>query len=243
MAAPEFERHTLLHVSLAGRERIFADLADKGYDEEALGEMFLPERFPGGDEVTVPIPGIARREEFAPRAGFIPVGFASWRSNECGRLRVGTFAAPGEVLAFVSPEEVAAKADYMEKERMNRTPALAALARLRAGWDGSPLSLGVWGSAAMEIETGRFYTHQWSDLDVRILPGGNVTKDALRQCLDLLLAAEKKHGIRIDAELRVAGGYGVSLKELLSNSATALGKGLTDVVLLEKTEVFAGLAG
>ena len=240
---PAYERHTLLHIDLPGRERIFTEIAEKGYDAKAVGEMLLPERFPNEEGIASAIPGIARREEFSPRDGFIPVGFASWRSSENGRLRIGSFAAPAEIVTAVTPEEVAAKMAVRSESFVARTPALAALGSLRGQWGDRPLRLGVWGSAAMEIETGHAYTHRWSDLDVRLLPGGPVVKDELDLCLGMILEAETIHGIRIDAELRVTGEYGISLKELLGNGVTVLGKGRTDVALLQKTEVFAGLAG
>lgn len=224
----EFERHDLLHLSEEGRKRIFTELAAKGFNEKTIGEMLLP-------KAGSAIPGIVRREEFSPRAGFIPVGFASWRSNENGRFRVASFTKENEIVSLVTPEEVAAK------RFEPGTPALQAFAALRENWN-FPLLLGVWGSAAMEIETGHMYTHQWSDLDVRLVPGkGTIHRETLEKCLAALLETEKSFGIRIDAELRLANNYGISLKELLSGSVTVLGKGYNDVILIQKTEVFAGL--
>lgn len=242
----EFERHDLLHLVQRGRERIFAELVSKGFSEESIGEMLLPERFPGEDGVADAIPGIVRREDCLPGQGGIPVGFASWRSNESGRFRVASFARADEVAAKVTPEDVAAKLPGKGKEAL-KTPALKALAALREVWN-FPLSLGVWGSTALEIETGRAYTHHWSDLDVRLVPGaspgsgGVIKKDTLEACLAALFAVEKSFGIRIDAELRLANRYGIALKELLSESVTVLGKGYDDVILIQKTDVFEGLA-
>lgn len=233
-----FDRHDLTHISLAGRERIFAELLGLGHRESIVGEMLLPERF-ANDRGIKAVPGIVRREELAPRPGFLPVGFASWRSGENGRLRVASFALPEEVIAKVSPEDVASKM----ADAPGRTLALAALRDLRDSWRFAALRLGVWGSTALEIETGHPYTHQWSDLDVRILPTAPIVRDELKQCLAIVRKVEKKHGVRIDAELLALGGYGISLKELLSGGATALGKGLKDVALVQKTDVFAGLAG
>lgn len=235
-----FERHDLLHLSKEGRERIFAELAAKGFAEQGVGEMLLPERFPNDAGIGSAIPGIVRREEFAPREGFIPIGFASWRSGENGRFRVASFARPEEIAAKVTPEDVAAKLPQ-KGEAACKTPALQALAALQKGWN-FPLSLGAWGSAAMEIETGHAYTHQWSDLDVRLLPQGAIGKETLEQCLATILNAEESFGIRIDAELRLADKYGISLKELLSRSVTVLAKGYDDVILIQKPDVFEGLA-
>ncbi|CAK7008750.1 MAG: Phosphoribosyl-dephospho-CoA transferase [Desulfovibrio sp.] len=226
----EVERHDLLHLSLAGRERIFAELASKGFAEDAVGEMLLEGA----------IPGIVRREEFSPREGFIPVGFSSWRTNENGRFRVASFAKEEEILAVVKPEEVAAKLPARGRAAV-KTQALKALAALQDMWD-YPLALGVWGSAALELETGRAYTHRWSDLDVRLAPQGGIGRETLERCLATLLEKEISFGIRIDAELRLANSYGISLKELLNESVTVLGKGCEDVILIQKTDVFEGLA-
>lgn len=237
----EFERHQLLHLSKEGRERIFEELISKGFNEKGVGEMLLPERFPNEEGIKAAIPGIVRREEFSPREGFIPVGFASWRSSEAGRFRVASFAKEDEIRSLVTPEEVAAKLPQMGEKAL-KTPALKAFFALQQGWN-FPLFLGAWGSAAMEIETGHAYTHQWSDLDVRLLPGKEILhRETLEKCLATLLETEKLFGIRIDAELRLSSKYGISLKELLSGSVTVLGKGYDDVILIQKTEVFEGLA-
>lgn len=231
------ERHDLAHLNRAGRERIFAELLAKGVDERLIGEMLLPERFPNEVGIAAPIPGIVRREEFAPREGFVPVGFASWRSGENGRLRIASFAKPEEIASVADPETVVAKTP----ERDARTPALKALQRLWKTWGFPNLRLGVWGSAALELETGHLYTHDLSDLDVRISPSASVDKTILQQCLDVIFAAEKNFGVRIDAELRLSGGYGAALKELLNEGATVLAKGREDVTLFQKTDVFASL--
>lgn len=234
-----FERHDLTHLSLAGRERIFLELIGLGHQERAVGEILLPERFPNERGIMAAVPGIVRREEFAPRPGFLPVGFAAWRSGESGRLRVASFALPEEIVAKTNPEEVAAKIP----DAPGRTPALNALRYLRNSRRFPALRLGVWGSVAMEIETGHPYTHEWSDLDIRLLPTGPADRETLARCLDAVLDAERAFGIRIDAELRLPGEYGISLKEFLNEGATVLGKGRADVVLLRKPDVFAGLGG
>ena len=240
---PVYERHTFVYLNLSGRKRIFEELAGKGFDEREIGEVLLPEQYNNGGGIMAAIPGVARREESEPSEGRIPLGFASWRSSESGRLRFATFALPGEIIAAVTPGDVAAKAAALDSAATGRSPAIMAFTHLSGAWSDLPLKLGLWGSAALEIETGYAYTHQWSDLDLLLLPVGPVDRSAFQRCLNMVLATEKKFDLRIDAELLVPGGYGVSLKELLSGSSTALGKGLTDVVLLQKTELFAGLAG
>lgn len=243
MATPVYERHTLLHLSRAGRDRIAAELAELGHDARAVGEMLLPEAYPNEHGITAPPPGIARREEFAPREGFVPVGFVSWRAAENGRLRTGSFAAPEEIEAVTSPEGAVDKLAAWDAARAERTPALAALGRLRADLEAMPVRLGVWGSAALEIETGLPYTHAWSDLDARLLPEAPLSREALEAILALVTAVEGDFGIRVDAEIRAAGEYGIALKELLGSGVAVLGKRATDAALLSRKDVLAGLAG
>lgn len=49
--------------------------------------------------------------------------------------------------------------------------------------------------------------------------------------------------LRIDVEADLPSGYGVQLRELLGSGRTLLGKGLTDVALLPRAKVLAGLPG
>lgn len=239
---PTYERHTLLRLRLAARERMFAELAAQGLEQRALGQMLLPERFPNVFGLRVPVPGIVRREENAPRENMIPVGFSFWERGANGRLRAASFVLPDEIEAASTPEAVLAKLDV--RGRVCRSPALAALAALRDAWPAPPETarLGVWGSAALELETGYPYTDSRSDLDVRIAPRVPLSGETLRAWLDGIMETEERFAVRIDAELSLPSGYGVSLKELLRPGITVLGKGLLDVTLLRKTEVFAGPA-
>jgi malonate decarboxylase holo-[acyl-carrier-protein] synthase len=238
------ERHDLLHLNFTGRKRMFAELVSLNHghkqDWDAVKELLLPEECCREEADGEAVPGIVRREECLPRAGSVPVGFSSWRSGEQGRLRLAAFAEPEDIVSVVKPEAVAAKL-YTLGTMAQRTSALAALAALQKEWS-HHLTLGVWGSAALEIETGRAYTHQQSDLDLLFLPQGNMTRDILGACLAELVKKEQLFGIRIDAELRLGNGYGISLKELLAEGAAVLGKGRNNAILIQKAELFEGIA-
>ncbi|MDR3073786.1 MAG: malonate decarboxylase holo-[acyl-carrier-protein] synthase [Deltaproteobacteria bacterium] len=232
----------MAHINLKSRERIFRETSGiSDAEKRILGEMLLPERFPNAKGIMSAIPGIVRREEETPKAGYIPLGFVSWRRIKGRRLRLGAFASPGEILRTASPEETAAKVDGLNAEAQDRTPALTVLRKLRSRWGIRPFSLGVWGSAAMELETGHAYTHRHSDLDVRLLPTKPALYEDLAAGLQIILDSAAEFNLNIDAELRTAQGYGVSLKELLGNGTTVLGKRQTDVTLMQKHDVFAGL--
>lgn len=239
---PEYGRHTLLHLRLDARERMVAELEAQGRDRRLFGEMLLPERFSNAFGLRVPVPGIVRREENAPREDMIPVGFSSWERGANGRVRAASFVRPDEIEDVSTPEAVLAKLDARDQAR--RPPALAALAALRENWPTPPetVRLGVWGSAALELETGYPYVDSRSDQDMRITPCVPLSGDTLRAWLDGIMETEERFTVRIDAEVSLPSGYGVSLKELLRPGVTVLGKGLLDVALLRKTEVFAGPA-
>jgi hypothetical protein len=48
-------------------------------------------------------------------------------------------------------------------------------------------------------------------------------------------------GIKIDVEIHLRSGYGINLKEYASESDTLLGKGLRDVVLIDRKNIEAYL--
>jgi len=101
------------------------------------------------------------------------------------------------------------------------------------------MNMGVWGSAAMELHTGYLYTHDGSDLDFFLQPKSKVSVRTLTRCLDAIVQSEQNFHVRVDVELSLPSGYGISLKELMDGKGTSvLGKGLHDVVLLRKSMVF-----
>ncbi len=233
---PAYARHTLLDITRRGRERIVAELAGRGYDEAACAAMLLPADGPAA-------PGIVRREELAPRAGRIPVGFSFWRADEeRGRLRIPSFVRPEEIERVSLPEDAARALLDMDPRARRRTPALRAAEAVLSRAAALPADLGLWGTAALEAHTGRLYTHAGSDLDLLLSPRPPADGADLRRCLDAVLAAEKKFSIRIDPEVLLPSGYGISLKEFLNEGATVLGKGPRDAVLIQKEDVLVGLA-
>lgn len=224
-------RHTLVFPTEEGRRRIL---------EEWPGSLGWPQKREIVESVLFasqgrPMPGIARREEMAPREGMLPVGFCSPRSGPEGRSRIAAFVRTDEIEALLSPF------DILQKEKFSATtPALKALEEMARAAAEKGVALGVWGSAALELTTGMAFTHAMSDLDILLRPAAPA---ALKDFLAALSEAEKRHGIRIDAELALANGFGVSLKELFETPAskTVLGKSMQSVELLDKAEIIAAL--
>ena len=82
----KYDRHTLLDINIEGRTKLFTEAVAKGYNKELCGSLLLPEEFPtdipgankSGARLGVAVPGIVRREDYAPRPDAIAVGFTSW---------------------------------------------------------------------------------------------------------------------------------------------------------------------
>ena len=242
-------RHTLVTITFEGRERIFAELVALGYDKNTCIELLLPEQYQGksvprcpGCVGHPPIPGIVRREEMAPRKGYIPVGFVSWRFSKAGRLRIPSFVHPDEIESIWPPGSAMARAARMDKKDLRQTPPIRAVAKLLDMRKNIPAQIGLWGTAALEVQTGYPYTHALSDLDILFSLNQPAGETELQLCLGAMLALEKEFDIRVDAELTLPSGFGVSLKEFLSEGQVVLAKGPHSVTLLHKKNIRLELA-
>lgn len=241
-------RHTLVTIAQEGRERILEEIATLGYDKIICGELLLPEKYPSrnlkrcpGCVGQPPIPGIVRREDTNPRKGYIPVGFVSWFSSKMGRLRIPSFVHSDEIESIWYPDSAFTKALSIHKSSLRQTPAMRAVAKLLELRGAIPAAVGLWGTAALEVQTGYPYTHGRSDLDILFSMNQPAGRTELHSCLAIVQALEKEFAIRVDAEVTLSSGYGISLKEFLREGATVLGKGPYDVILMQKEEVFTSL--
>ena len=236
-----YDRHTLLDINYEGRMRIFNEAVANGYGGNVCSRILLPETQKtrhdsfARDEKFIAIPGIVRREDTSPRPGQIAVGFTSESSGAMGRLRLAGFVLPEEILRARNPIEVLQGA--IGCVSFSRTPALQALEAVTCcGLHGA--GVGVWGSAGLELATGYKYTHNMSDLDVLLQPESALNQELLKEWHAKVLQVESRFEIRIDAEIQLDNGYGVSLKECCGGTKTVLGKGLSDVRLLSKDAIF-----
>ena len=243
-----YQRHTNLFISSQGRERILNNALAQGMRERDCRTLLLPEWY--APEVLRDtkyrycdsIPGIVRREEGETPTGFIPVGFSSWKKADGQKIRLAAFVTPDEIVATATPWDVLAQMRG-DTTKAQRTGVLSALAEFVQNEDESVFSLGVWGSVAMELLTGYFYTRADSDLDIILKVTGKPEDEkkidaTLSDWLEVVKRIESKFDLRIDAELSLSNGYGVSLKELFRSGQTVLAKGQTDVVLLSKSKIF-----
>jgi phosphoribosyl-dephospho-CoA transferase len=226
----KWKRHTLIDVSDAGRKAILAELAGDGAESAVLMKKFAAVLLP--ELARARVPGVVRREDAAPRAGFVPLGFSEPLSDGNGRMRIAAFARLTDVVTATSPYEVAS---LPIPRRTASTKALAAAKVLAESLD---LICGVWGSAAMELYTGLPCTREGSDLDLIVAAA---SRERLLLFMNEIAAMENRFSLRIDVEVDLPNGYGVQLKELFSRGRTVLGKSALDVALLPRDRILAEL--
>jgi phosphoribosyl-dephospho-CoA transferase len=181
------------------------------------------------------LPGIVRRDEIETTTGDnyysenekVFIGFVHPYTKDGRRLRFAASVPGNKIIKLITPYEIT-KYNFEE-----RTPTLKALSQII-----NEYNLGVWGSTSLEIITGLPYTHEKSDLDLIVK---DFDQKELIELLSTCNEVELSHGIKIDVEIHLRSGYGINLKEYASESDTLLGKGLRDVVLIDRETVEAYL--
>lgn len=181
------------------------------------------------------IPGIVRRDEIETTTGDnyysenekVFIGFVHPFTQDGRRLRFASSVSGNKITKLITPYEIP---NFRFEER---TPSLKALSHII-----NEYNVGVWGSTSLEIVTGLPYTHDKSDLDLIVK---NFNQKELIDLLKTCNEVEISHGIKIDTEIHLTSGYGINLKEYASESDTLLGKGLRDVVLIDRETVEAYL--
>ena len=181
------------------------------------------------------LPGIVRRDEIETTTGDnyysenekVFIGFVHPYTKDGRRLRFAASVPGNKIIKLITPYEIT-KYNFEE-----RTPTLKALSQIINEYD-----LGVWGSTSLEIITGLPYTHEKSDIDLIVK---DFDQKELIELLSTCNEVELSHGIKIDVEIHLRSGYGINLKEYASESDTLLGKGLRDVVLIDRDSIEAYL--
>jgi phosphoribosyl-dephospho-CoA transferase len=225
------KRHDLLDITDKGRGWASRNLMAVSCVNEDLPNALklITEEYNG-----VKVPGVVRREERQGNQGVIPIGFSSPYQVDGRRIRVATFALPEEVTGKHTPYQV------LEAEFSSRTPCLRALAELKKVAVDIGVKLGAWGSAGLEIYTGLPYTHAASDLDLLI----DVAElNYISIFAEHALAKGQGYGFRVDMELDLPSGYGISVLELLKGSDLILGKSLNGVELIHRSSVMDFITG
>lgn len=180
-----------------------------------LQELFLERH---GDSV---IPAILRRQD-GESAGYVQVGWSSWRISDEVRFRVAVEVPVSSVERTVTPYEVFDNQEYWPEGLREQLTQVKELAH-QCG-----IKVGLIGAAGMEALTGMPYLRDPSDVDLIIQKekGG---------CLQIFYEELCRiPGRRLDMEFQIPGWGGVKLSEWVSDSQTVLVKGAQSVVLEEK---------
>jgi len=228
----DFKRHNLVEITDRGREWAFWQIQkSKAYNNHQIEQV--RELIVEGIQ-SRKIPGIIRRNEELPIERMIPVGFASPCLNNERRLRIPAFVPEEEIVKIITPYEV------INMKNTGRTECLLALDNCKKIAAENGIRLGVWGSACLEIYTGLPYTHPCSDLDLLV---GPASYSNIKNFYLALESLRSRYACKIDPELDLPSGYGVKVMELFLETEDVLGKGLVDVKLIPKQEIWGLIGG
>ncbi|MEW6624864.1 MAG: malonate decarboxylase holo-[acyl-carrier-protein] synthase [Bacillota bacterium] len=221
------KRHNFVEITDIGRMMAFEYLKASYADNLEEVEKLIVSGYD-----SIKIPGIMRRHEGIAVADRIPVGFSSPYLYLGRRLRIPAFIPEKEIIKIISPYDIAG-CDFAI-----RTKPLQALQELLNAAHNMGITVGIWGSAGLEVYTKLPYTHDKSDLDILMAASDYV---AIKEFYEVLKCLGSKHNCTIDLELDLPCGYGVKTAELFIQTQHILAKGIFDVKLIEKSQLIESL--
>jgi phosphoribosyl-dephospho-CoA transferase len=226
-AKARFKRHDLVGI---------APCARRSLDVQPIGaEGFWPDEevdrlARNGYDGVFP-PGIVARQPQGA-AGLV-VGLSAPYRKDGMRLRAYADLPPDCVVSVRSPYQVAAS---LAQPTVPDLPVFQAAREVVGVARRFGLACGVFGSCALELETGLPYCHEASDLDFVVELADRETLSAFSEAVG---AIGQRCSVAADGEVELPGGWGVKLAELLDDGSTVLTKGFNDVRLIEKEEAYA----
>lgn len=197
-------RHDLVFLSPRGQRYAWEHRAWTGPTSPAARDLFPL------------LPGICRTRPPDLEAGLAALGFSFPIREGEGRIRLSAQAPEGEIVRLITPWEIPGLGDSLP------APWADALKELAEEADALGLSLGVFGSAALQAVTGLPYLHARSDLDVLLAAA---PADQMRRFYRALVRLSEGWGLGVDAELMLGESRYVKLSELMGGSKTILAKG------------------
>jgi phosphoribosyl-dephospho-CoA transferase len=220
-----FYRHDLAVLSPTGREQAVKNMRILGIHRENTVAEKIKDLILGGKGVA--IPGIVRRwDPYTEKMKGVPIGFTTPFLVEENRPRIASVVMEDEIEKIITPFELS---NIPFETRNNCLSSLREI--LNLDQEGR---VGIWGSAALEVFTGLFYTHAFSDLDLVI---ENFSFAGIQHFCAEIENISRKWGLRIDIEIRLENGWGINAKELLSSAKDILAKSLRDIDLISKEEI------
>ncbi len=215
-----FKRHNLLEINNEGREFALNQALElnQKISPELLRELIVDSK----------TPGIVKRQN-SVREGFIEIGFSSWKYIDGRRLRAESFVPLSAVEKVITPFELM---NYREDGNfiLNELVKIA---------DDLNISLGVFGSAAMQIYSKKNYMNENSDYDIYI---SCKKRRDIELFYENIKNNERLKNVKLDIELEIANNYSVKLIEIFSGQKTALAKGIWDARLFDIEDIINGFS-
>ncbi len=221
-------RHDLVDLNAQGLAMALHSLAPVSGGAAALA--YMRRLIQGGTDR--PLPGIVRRGEPELPPDAVAVGFSSPVATQGARRRAAAVVRPAGIARQTTPYTV------FQLPFAGRSPALRAALAIRRIFAGQS-SIGIWGSAALEIYTGLPFTHAASDIDL-VLRG--VRAGEIRATVAEIDRAAGAAGVRADVEITLRSGMGINAREYLSEAPMLLAKSLRAVGLMPRAAALRALA-
>lgn len=217
-------RHDLLILTEDGQERALleAGIADHYFLMEKKKEY---EKF---FEETWCIPAIVRKQE-RDMESWIDTGFSfPWFENG-QRIRLSGRVLFREIVKKLSPFDVMKV--FQGSLENQFTSFLKELINISSQYG---ISLGVYGSAALEMVSGLPYLHEASDIDL-IMKAFPVSE--MEQCYWDICNEARKFGIKADMEIRLEQIGDVKAQELFSKQKTLMVRGEKEIFLWDREKM------
>lgn len=221
----KYSRHTLLKLTEEGRLRSVKNLLPNcmnviDNEMENLLTYGYEDRY---------LPAIVRRSDIPLEEGRIGVGFTSPYLKNKARVKGASVVRASDILSSHTPFDIV-EISYVKRDLL----VFDVFEELYMFAKDYSIKLGLWGSIALEIFTTLNYCHAYSDLDILI---EEKPYELLNLFYDKVRDIESRVAIRIDTEVLLRNGYGISLKELFSKGRAVLGKGINDIVIINKSTI------
>lgn len=169
---------------------------------------------------------VARQENFED--GYINVGISTNLKVENVRVKGQAKVSINNIKKVVTPFNICENYDFGKYKKI--VGELINLGKENG------LSLGLYGSIALEIVTSMPYTDYKSDIDI-LIKKENVNSN-LNHFYESLLQIGAYNKIKVDGEV-LFDGFGIKIKELMSNQKTVLGKSIDTVEIFNKNDILS----
>jgi phosphoribosyl-dephospho-CoA transferase len=139
----------------------------------------------------------------APTEGeFIPVGVRGQNRGE----RFASFVHASSIVECVSPENLSSSQAWKKAVRLEELPAMRALLRVDAIFQGSNLHWGPSGSIGFELASGVPIAHRTSDLDLIVRMNDLLIPPSTTRKLLAIVERVETTGVRVDLLLEIREG-------------------------------------